>query len=345
MAVEIKIPSVGESITEVTLASWSVQDGDFVREGDVVCEIESDKANLEITAEVSGTINTKVEEGQDLKIGAVIATLTPSSAPAPSAKSASESKTTEPLSRDTSTIASPAAKKILAEKGVESRSLQGSGKGGRITKADALAATKAEKKQSSSPGRNKRVEKMGRLRKTIAKRLTEAKNTTAMLTTFNEIDMSASMGLRKQYNEDFLKKYGIKIGFMSLFTKACCLALKEVPGVNGQIDGDNIVYFDYCDIGIAVSTPKGLVVPVVRNAEQSTLVEIERTIKDLAVKARDGKLGLEDMQGEPLRSPTVGFLAVCCQLRSSIFPKAVFLECTILFEGRWPSTVRLSSDP
>ncbi len=307
MAVEIKIPTLGESITEVTLASWTARDGDYVNEGDNICEIESDKANVEIPAETSGILKITAAEGEDLKIGTVIATITPSSIPQPSSSQISEvSQEVPSLKQETrGTLASPAAKKILAEKGVDSGSVQGSGKRGRITKADALKASKqeSEEKQETPVGkipssrRGKRIKKMSRLRQTIAKRLTDAKNTTAMLTTFNEIDMSASMNLRKRYNEDFLKKYGIKIGFMSLFTKACCLALQEVPGVNAQIDGDSIVYHDYCDIGIAVSTPKGLVVPVVRNAEQLTFAEIELQIKDLAVKAREAKLSIEEMQG------------------------------------------------
>ena len=303
MAVEIKIPSIGESITEVTLSSWMVNDGDYINEGDNICEIESDKANVEIPAEVSGILKITASEGEDLKIGAVIGMITPSSTPPSSSPKVSEDSSQvsqeTPLSKQETPIpfASPAAKKILAEKKVDVGNVQGSGKGGRITKSDALSVSVRKREETESSFRGKRIEKMSRLRQTIAKRLTEAKNTTAMLTTFNEVDMSASMNLRKRYNEDFLKKYGIKLGFMSLFTKACCLALKDVPGVNAQIDGDSIIYHDYCDIGIAVSTPKGLVVPVLRNAEQLTLAQIELQIKDLAVKAREGKLSITEMQG------------------------------------------------
>ena len=314
MTVEVRIPNLGESITEVTLTSWMAGDGDYVNEGDNICEIESDKANVEIPAEISGLLKIMAQEGADLKIRDVIATITPSDVPknAPSSDVPEKSKDLDESiqkqelidSNITSTSkTSPAAKKILAEKGIDPNDVQGSGKGGRIIKADALIIPleKEEKnlqKQSSScEKRIKRTQKMSRLRKTIAKRLTEAKNTTAMLTTFNEIDMSASIGLRKRYNEGFLEKYGIKIGIMSLFTKACCLALREVPGVNAQIDGDNIIYHDYCDIGIAVSTPKGLVVPVIKDVEYLTIADIEREIKELATRARKGQLGLEEMQG------------------------------------------------
>ena len=324
MSVEVKIPQIGESVTEVTLSSWLVSDGDFVEEGDNIAEIESDKANMELPAEVSGTIKISAEEGDELKIGAVIATIVPGEGQAKPKEEASEApaeSTPAPAAAAPSggdkNYPSPAAGKILAEKGIDPNSVSGTGKDGRITKADAMNAQAgaAPAKAASAPApaapateiavqtpmsgvsREKRVEKMSRLRKTIAARLTEAKNSTAMLTTFNEVDMHAAMNLRKEYNEQFLKKYGTKLGFMSLFTKACCLALQEVPGVNAQIDGDNIVYHDYCDIGIAVSTPKGLVVPVIRNAEGLSLAQLELEVKRLAIKGRDGKLGIDEMQG------------------------------------------------
>lgn len=321
MSVEVKIPQIGESVTEVTLASWMVSDGDQVEEGDNLCEIESDKANMELPAETSGVISIQAEEGSELKIGAVIATI---AAGAGSGKTAAdpekespktEQKTSEmpkPSTGGDKHFPSPAARKILDEKGVSSDSVNGTGKDGRITKGDALNASVKKKTedaakptqkelQAVSPDagavRTVRREKMSRLRKTIASRLTEAKNSTAMLTTFNEVDMFEVMELRKRYKEEFQKKHEIGLGFMSFFTKACCLALKQVPGVNAQISDDDLLYHDYCDVGVAVSTPRGLVVPVVRNAESLSMAQIESEIKRLALKGRDGKLTIDEMQG------------------------------------------------
>ena len=319
MSVEIKIPSIGESITEVTLAAWVKSDGDYVEEGEILCEIESDKATVELPAESSGVLTITAEEGSDLEIGAVIATLdTSASAPAGGAAKSEEAPAAEsaPVAQAASggdkNFPSPAAKKILDEKGVDASSVSGSGKDGRITKGDALSANaKAAAPSESKPApatpekvtlsggvsREKRVEKMTRLRKTIANRLTEAKNSTAMLTTFNEVDMYACMELRKKYKDAFKDKHEIGLGFMSFFTKAVTMALKEVPGVNAQIDGDSIIYHDYADVGIAVSTPKGLVVPVVENAESMSLAQIEKEIRRLALKGRDGKLTVDEMSG------------------------------------------------
>jgi 2-oxoglutarate dehydrogenase E2 component (dihydrolipoamide succinyltransferase) len=318
--IDIKVPSIGESITEVTLTTWLKSEGEMVNEGDLLCEIESDKATVELPAESSGVLKILVEEGAELEIGAKIGELDPAgtatasapaaeSAPAPAAESAPAPAAATPAdSGKTVQAASPAARKILAEKGVDAGSVSGTGKDGRVTKADAMAAKAANNvvniPASDSPvslapsgDRNTRPEKMSRLRKTIARRLVEAKNSTAMLTTFNEVDMKPVMDLRKKYKESFKDKYEIGLGFMSFFTKACCLALKEVPGVNSQIDGENIIYHDYVDMGIAVSTPKGLVVPVVRYAESMSLAEIEKEIMRLALKARDGKLSIDEMQG------------------------------------------------
>lgn len=318
--IDIKVPSIGESITEVTLTTWLKSEGEMVNEGDLLCEIESDKATVELPAESSGVLKILVEEGTELEIGAKIGELDPAgtatasapkaeSAPAPAAETAAPAAASAPAdSGKTVQAASPAARKILAEKGVDAGSVNGTGKDGRVTKADAMAAKAANNvvniPASDSPvslapsgDRNKRPEKMSRLRKTIAKRLVEAKNSTAMLTTFNEVDMKPVMDLRKKYKDSFKEKYDIGLGFMSFFTKACCLALKEVPGVNSQIEGENIIYHDYVDMGIAVSTPKGLVVPVVRNAESMSLAEIESEIMRLALKARDGKLSIDEMQG------------------------------------------------
>lgn len=315
MAVKITIPSIGESISEVTLASWSVSEGDYVNEGDIICEIESDKATVEMPAEQSGVIKFLVEEGSDLPIGAEIAELDTDAAPsasAPKAEKAAAPAAAASGQAQTSgdkNFPSPAARKILDEKGVSASSVAGSGKDGRITKADAMSASAAPKsasapaKAASAPAmsanfsRVKNVEKMTRLRKTIASRLTEAKNSTAMLTTFNEVDMHNVMELRKKYKDAFAAKHDIGLGFMSFFTKACTIALREFPQVNAQINGEDIVMHDYADVGVAVSTPKGLVVPVVRNAESLSLAEIEREIKRLAIKGRDGKLTVDEMQG------------------------------------------------
>ena len=317
MAIEIKIPAIGESITEVTLAGWHVEDGDFVEEGDILADIESDKATVELPAESSGTIKLIAEEGSDLKIGEVIASLeegegVPKKKEEP--KEESSSAPSAPASQDSSKTvqhASPAASKILAEKGMSAEDIKGTGKDGRVTKADALAAeaapkkeAKKEKAQEAAPvqlsggvSREVRREKMSRLRKTIAKKLTAAKNETAMLTTFNEVDMQPIMDLRKKYQDMFVKKHGYKLGMMSFFTKACTMALAQVPGVNAQIDGEEIVYHDYADVGIAVSSDRGLVVPVLRNAEHMSLAQIEAEIIRLATKARDGKITIDEMSG------------------------------------------------
>ncbi|PIP91844.1 MAG: dihydrolipoyllysine-residue succinyltransferase [Bdellovibrionales bacterium CG12_big_fil_rev_8_21_14_0_65_38_15] len=317
MSIEVKIPQIGESVTEVTLASWLVADGDQVDEGDNLCEIESDKANMELPAETAGVITFKASEGDELKIGAVIATIEPGAGTKKAAPKAeapkAEAKASAPAASSSTgdkNFPSPAARKILDEKGVSADSVSGTGKDGRITKGDALGASQSKPAAASKPAadikpavaaggavRTKRVEKMTRLRKTIAARLTEAKNSTAMLTTFNEVDMFEVMELRKRYKEEFQKKHDIGLGFMSFFTKACCLALQQVPGVNAQLDGDDIIYHDYCDVGVAVSTPRGLVVPVVKNAESLSMAQIEGEIKRLALKGRDGKLTIDEMQG------------------------------------------------
>ena len=326
MSIEIKIPAIGESITEVTLTTWLKEDGDYVEEGDILCEIESDKATVELPAEESGVLSRSAEEGTDLEIGAVIGSLAPGDAPAKSSSDSSSSEssasTSAPAQKENNSTGSgdknypsPAARKILDEKGVNASDVTGSGKDGRITKGDALNASASAKpaadKSEAKPAaptidqqvpaggatREVRREKMSRLRKTIASRLTEAKNSTAMLTTFNEIDMHPVMELRKKYKEQFKEKHDIGLGFMSFFTKACTIALSEVPGVNCQIDGDELVFHDFADVGIAVSTPKGLVVPVVRNAESLSLAQIEKEIRRLALKGRDGKLSMDDMSG------------------------------------------------
>lgn len=319
--VKITIPPIGESITEVALGEWLVSDGDYVSEGDELVEVESDKATLPLPAEESGVIKIIAEEGAELEIGAVVAELdTSASAPAQAASDAAPASSEAPATAAASAPAggdknypSPAAAKILAEKGVSANSVAGSGKDGRITKADAMNASAAPKaapaaKAAPAPtietqvpmgGASRGTEevKMKRIRKTIAKRLVEAKNTTAMLTTFNEVDMYNVMELRKKYKDAFKDKHDIGLGFMSFFTKACTKALMEIKGVNAQIDGENIIYHDYADVGIAVSTPKGLVVPVIRNAESLSLAQIEKEVRRLALKGRDGKLTVDEMTG------------------------------------------------
>lgn len=318
MSIELKIPVIGESVTEVTLSSWLKKDGEYVNEGEAVCEIESDKASMELPAPSSGVLKIMAEAGSELKIGEKIGELDTSAAKgaapaAPKAEAPKAAPAAAPAPAPTSTkevnIPSPAARKILDEKNVAASDVKGTGKDGRITKEDAVNAKAAPaasvqlpkdepKMRSVSVGkRGTRVEKMTRLRKTIATRLVEAKNTTAMLTTFNEVDMYALMELRKKYKDAFTKKHGVGLGFMSFFTKACTIALQEFPAVNAQINGDEVIFHDYADIGIAVSTPKGLVVPVVRNAEELSLAEIEKEILALATKARDGKITIEEMQG------------------------------------------------
>ncbi|MCF8239349.1 MAG: 2-oxoglutarate dehydrogenase complex dihydrolipoyllysine-residue succinyltransferase [Saprospiraceae bacterium] len=319
--IELHVPPVGESITEVTLSKWLKPNGSFVRMDESLCEFESDKATLEFPSEASGKLIHVAAEGDDLEIGALIAKLDTSvkedaAAPDKSTTPADPSSPakTEEVTPASSSYAeghpSPAAAKMMREKGLSSSDVTGTGKGGRITREDAASAnvpSSAPKETSEKPAakavaslafsREEHREKMTRMRRTIAKRLVSAKNNTAMLTTFNEVDLSAVFDLRKRHQEAFVKKYGIKLGFMSLFAKACALALKDMPEVNARIDGDDFIYHDYADISIAISTPTGLVVPPVHNVESLALHEIEWAIKDLAEKARTGKLTLEEMSG------------------------------------------------
>ncbi len=315
--IDVVVPSVGESISEVTIASWMKNDGDFVKLDEPICSIESDKATLEISAPKAGKLKIVVAEGETVAIGAKIAMVDETqtagaSAPAAAAPAPQATAPTQSTSGDKN-FPSPAAGKILAEKGVDPSSVAGSGKDGRITKADALSAQAASapaaKTQDAdlknlaaqtiagSFSRDIRREKMTGLRKTIATRLVNAKNTTAMLTTFNEVDMSAVMELRKKYKDAFKEKHGVGLGFMSFFTKAATQALKMYPAVNGMIDGNELVYHNYADVGVAVSTPKGLMVPVIRNAESMSFAGIESKIIELAGKARDGKITIDEMSG------------------------------------------------
>ena len=310
--VDVKVPSVGESISEVTIASWLKKDGDIVKLDEAICSIESDKATLEISAPKAGKLKVLVKEGETVAIGFKIAEVDETASAGVSAPAASSvAKAAQPAPSQVSVdknFPSPAAAKILAEKGLESSGVQGSGKDGRITKADAMSASSApapvasdlkslaQQTIASSFSREIRREKMSGLRKTIASRLVTAKNTTAMLTTFNEVDMSAVMDIRKKHKDAFKEKHGVGLGFMSFFTKACTTALKQFPAVNGMIDGTDLVFHNYADVGVAVSTPRGLVVPVIRNAESMSLAQIELKIIELATRARDGKLSIDEMQ-------------------------------------------------
>ena len=337
----MKVPVIGESINEVTLSQWLKPDGSFVKIDEPICEFESDKATLEFPAEAEGKLIHVAKEGDDLAIGALVARIDTSvkasngqktAAPPPAEKTEEKPKaeTTDkaPKEKPENSIEkpeqlvahpSPAAAKILREGDVDPKAITGSGKEGRITKADAVKAvsekspaekveevksetgTPVAERKTISPSvpyqREERREKMSRMRRTIARRLVSAKNNTAMLTTFNEVDMSGIMELRKKYQDQFVAKYGIKLGFMSIFAKACAQALLEKPEVNAFIDGEDLIYHDYVDISIAISTPNGLVVPPIHNVESMRFDEIEHKIKELADKARAGKLTLEEMSG------------------------------------------------
>lgn len=311
---EMKVPAVGESITEVTISTWLKKDGDFVKLDEVIAEVESDKATFELPAEANGILRIVAKEKTTLPIGGLICKIevteggAPATAPTPTPQ-ASNSTPASSTSYAAGTP-SPAAAKILAEKGVATTQVSGSGVGGRITKEDAVKAQASSPAKESKPTpalappviasgglRTERREKITSLRKTIARRLVAVKNETAMLTTFNEVDMKPVMDLRSKYKDQFKEKYGVGLGFMSFFTKAICVALKDFPAVNGSIDKDELIYHDYCDISIAVSTPRGLVVPVIRNAESLSMAQIESEVIRLATKGRDGKLSIEEMTG------------------------------------------------
>ncbi|MBK9335042.1 MAG: 2-oxoglutarate dehydrogenase complex dihydrolipoyllysine-residue succinyltransferase [Lewinellaceae bacterium] len=325
--IELRIPNLGESISSVTFSKWLKPDGSIVEMDEPLCEIETEKANQELSADKAGKLTWVAKEGEDLEVGALFAKIDTdvaagagSSTPAPATPAAAE----KPAVAETPAAAnyatghpSPAASKILAEGGVNPAEVGGTGKDGRITKDDAQKAVENKAAAPSAPAptapapaaptqnskpdtqnsRQERRERLTRMRRTIAKRLVSAKNNTAMLTTFNEVDMSAVMALREKYQEVFVKKHGIKLGFMSIFAKACAKVLLEMPDVNARLDGDDIVYHDFADISFAISTPTGLVVPPIRNVESLDYHEIEYKLKDLAAKARDGKLSLEEMSG------------------------------------------------
>lgn len=326
--IEIRVPSVGESITEVTVASLLVEDGATVSINDALCELESDKATFEVYAEQAGQIKFAVEPDQDIAVGALVCTIdtavtTSKNGATIAAKTEAKKVEVASITQASTAISptyatghpSPAAAKLMAENGLTAKQVDGTGVDGRITKEDVLnylnkqKATPAKSAQPTPPSvvsksvasileeRGERREKMSRIRKTISRRLLNAKNNTAMLTTFNEVDLTEIIRLRKLYKEAFKEKYGVSLGFMSFFSKAVATALLEFPNINAYIDGDHIQYHDYVDISVAVSSPKGLVVPVVRNVEQLSLQQIESKIKELAIKGRDGKLTMAEMTG------------------------------------------------
>ena len=317
MAIEIKVPSVGESITEVTLVKWIKNNGDYVERDEVIAELESEKATFEINAQQAGILTTIAKEGDTLKIGDVACTIDDSAArPEKSAEpkeEKKEKKKAEPKAQEKKeepqpitpsgdrgdVKATPVAAAILADKKVDVKNITPTGSNGRILKHDVLDALSQPGRSIGQPmfSRDDKPEKMSNLRKTISRRLVEAKNTTAMLTTFNEVDMSAIMDLRTKYKEIFKKQHEVNLGFMSFFTKAVCFGLQEWPSVNAMIDAENIVHHNYCDISIAVSAPKGLVVPVIRNAESLSMAEIEKKVVELATKAKENKLTIEEMTG------------------------------------------------
>jgi 2-oxoglutarate dehydrogenase E2 component (dihydrolipoamide succinyltransferase) len=308
--IEIKVPTVGESINEVTLLKWTKKDGEWVERDEVIAELESEKATFEVNAEQAGILTTVGKEGDTLNIGDVLAKIDetatkPEGATAPAPK---ESATPAPVKNEAPVTAvsndikaTPVASAIIADKKVDPSNIKPTGAGGKIVKHDVLEALANPGKKAFAGGelysRNVRQEKMSNLRKTISKRLVEAKNTTAMLTTFNEVDMTRIMDVRKQYKDKFKELHGVNLGFMSFFAKACAIALGEWPSVNAYIDGDQLVYHDYADISIAVSTPRGLTVPVMRNVESLSMADIEKKVVELAGKARDSKLTAEELQG------------------------------------------------
>ena len=307
MILEMKVPSPGESITEVEIAQWLVSDGDYVEKDQAIAEVDSDKATLELPAEVSGNITLKAEEGDAVAVGQVVCLIDTEGSPIEVQSTSSDIKDNNPVietsvtpeatSNYASGTPSPAAKKIIAEKEVDLDSVIGTGRNGRITKEDAVKAVPSMGTAPKGSKRGEERKKLSMLRRKLAERLVAVKNETAMLTTFNEADMAPIFALRKKYKESFAEKYEISLGFMSFFTKAVVRALQMYPDVNSMIDGDYKVSYDYCDISVAVSGPKGLMVPVVRGAQNLSFREIEQEIKRLAIRAREGQITVDDMTG------------------------------------------------
>lgn len=309
MILEMKVPSPGESITEVEIAEWLVQDGDYVEKDQAIAEVDSDKATLELPAEQSGVITLKAEEGDAVAVGAVVCLIDtgaakPEGDAAPAVKEEvkeapkKEEAPKPAVKKETyaSGTPSPAAKKILEEKGIQAASVAGTGRDGRITKEDAVKAVPSMGTPTGG-SRGESRSKLSMLRRKVAERLVSAKNETAMLTTFNEVDMSPIFELRKKYKETFKAKHGVSLGFMSFFTKAVVRALEMYPAVNSMIDGKEMLTYDFCDISIAVSGPKGLMVPVIRNAENLTFRGVEAEVKRLAIRAREGEITVDEMTG------------------------------------------------
>ncbi len=304
---EMKVPSPGESITEVEIATWLVEDGDYVEKDQPIAEVDSDKATLELPAEESGIITLKAEEGDAVEVGAVVCLIDmsaakPEGSSAPKTETPKQEKKAEvkeaPKAATYATgTASPAAKKVLAEKGIDASTVKGTGKDGRITKEDAVKAVPSMGTQPANGSRGTERKKMSMLRRKVAQRLVAVKSETAMLTTFNEVNMQPIFDLRKQFKEDFKAKHGVGLGFMSFFTLAIVRALKLYPDVNSMIDGDFQIKHDFHDISIAVSGPKGLMVPVIRNAENLSFRGVESEVKRLALRARDGQITVDEMTG------------------------------------------------
>ena len=312
--IDIKVPTVGESISEVTLLKWTKNSGDYVERDEVIAELESEKATFEVNAEQAGTLKQSAQEGDTLKIGDILASID-ETAPKPEKQAGSngtpaketkaEATVAQPTQAPVTAVsndikATPVAAAIIADKKVDPKSVTPSGYSGKIVKSDVLAALSNPGKVTGGKplfSRDVRTEKMSQLRKTISRRLVESKNTTAMLTTFNEVDMSRIMDIRKQHKDKFKEAHGVNLGFMSFFAKACAIALQEWPAVNANIDGDQLVYHDYTDISVAVSTPRGLTVPVIRNVESLSMAEIEKKVIELAGKARDNKLTMDELTG------------------------------------------------
>jgi 2-oxoglutarate dehydrogenase E2 component (dihydrolipoamide succinyltransferase) len=308
MILEMKVPSPGESITEVEIAEWLVQDGDYVEKDQAIAEVDSDKATLELPAEESGTITLKASEGDAVDVGSVVCLIDTSAAKPKDNSNSSASNSKKVLKNEAkiskpsestyaSGTASPAAKKILAEKNLISSNVIGTGKDGRITKDDAIKAVPSMGKKVETKDRGVTRTKLSMLRRKVAERLVSAKNETAMLTTFNEVDMSPIFELRKKYKESFKEKHGVSLGFMSFFTLSVVRALRLFPAVNSMIDGKEMISYDFCDISIAVSGPKGLMVPVIRNAEKLSFLGVESEVKRLAIRAREGQITIDEMTG------------------------------------------------
>ncbi len=324
-SVSVEIPSVGESITEVTIAEWHKSDGDYVQRDDVLMTLETDKASVEVNAEASGILKIQVASGETIAVGKVVAEIEPGEAPEGASQPQAQASSTSngngrdpssgggALSTDVMESLSPAVRHLVSEKGIDPSQISGTGKGGRLTKEDILAfVNEPEKKaqalvpSSSGAGAVKapsiqedrqEIKPMSAIRKTIARRLKEVQNTAAILTTFNEVDLTAAIAMRKQYQDDFVKKYDVKLGFMSIFIKACIEGLQDFPAVNAFVEGTNLIYNHFYNVGVAVSTERGLMVPVIKDADKMTLAEIELAIKGFAGKAREGKISMDDLAG------------------------------------------------